>query len=94
MYMQAVHTQLSASRTFALSVRAQAEEVQQDDGGSRDASSLALQFGGTPNLHLSWQKLYRGQGALKFSPVAQKGLKSREYSLSSHPAWSPPEAVL
>ena len=36
--------------------------------------------GGTPNLHLSWQKLCRGQGALKSSPVAQKGLKSREYS--------------
>ena len=46
MYMQAVHTQLSASRTSALSVRAQAEEVQQDDGRSGDASSLTSQFGG------------------------------------------------
>ena len=46
MYMQAVHTQLPASRISTLTVRAQAEEVQQDGGGSGDASSLASQFGG------------------------------------------------
>ncbi len=46
LHMQAVHIQLSASRTCTLTVRAQAEEVQQDDGGSGDASGLVSQFGG------------------------------------------------
>ena len=36
--------------------------------------------GEIPSLHLSWQELCRGQGALKSSPVAQEGLKSRECS--------------
>lgn len=44
--MQVTHLQASALRKSEFAVRAQAEDVQQDEGGSVDTSKLVTQFGG------------------------------------------------